>query len=944
MPGRGDPDETSLLERAEELAALDAAVANLARGDGGVVVITAAAGLGKTSLLEAAIRQAGRVGALVRRAAPGPLERHFPFGAVRTLLERPLRDAPADERARLGGGPAAPAARLLLDGATPGDADPTAVAHSVLWLCSALAHDRPLALCVDDAQWCDRASLEVLCYLARRADELPLLVAVAARGDDPDAATDLVSLLGAARGAHVLRPQPLGLAGAARLVRRIAPAAPFEACRACHRSAGGNPWLLGELGRQIAVHGSESVSRPADGQPPVSDVARDLVRRRLAALRERDRAVARVLAIVGADAPPTVIARVAGVPPDDLATARDALAAAGLLDPGGERFAHALIAAAIADGVPGGERERLHRDAARALAAAGAAPDVVAGHLLRCNPRGDPAVSALLDGAAAAAAAQGAPHTAAAYLDRALAERAPGAERGRMLAERATLGFEAGLPDARGRLREALREEIDPGTRLDVLTRLAALATVDAGDAELAALLERELAETRDAAVRLAVDAARLDALLMIPERHRERAELAAHALSTAPDEPLLRCVVLAHQAWLATERGSPDARGCALLAREALAGDLLLGEAWRRSAYHLCARALVASDQVDDARTAIAALRDQAEQRGSLRQRASASWLEAYLALRCGDLAHAEDASRLTLDLLGADADIFTGGALEILVTALAARGATREAHDLLRGAGLDGERGMRPWAIGVRHARALVRLADGDYAGAHADACAVGARREAQGRRNPTWTPWRSTAALALAHIGRRDGAVALADAELALAERFGAPVPVVGALHARAVAEPDAGAREALCRRALAVAAGTPARLDAIRVRLVLGRTLAHEGRRLEAREVLLPALADADAAGAVPLADEARRHLVATGLRPRRAALTGAAALTPRQRQVGDLAAAGRSNRAIAHELFLSVKTVETHLAAVYEKLGVTTRAELPAALGHPPARR
>jgi DNA-binding NarL/FixJ family response regulator len=105
----------------------------------------------------------------------------------------------------------------------------------------------------------------------------------------------------------------------------------------------------------------------------------------------------------------------------------------------------------------------------------------------------------------------------------------------------------------------------------------------------------------------------------------------------------------------------------------------------------------------------------------------------------------------------------------------------------------------------------------------------------------------------------------------------------------------------------------------------------------GRRVEARNALRPALAEADEVGAVVLADRARRELVATGLRPRNAALEGAAALTPRQRQVCDLAAAGKGNRAIAQELFLSIKTVETHLAAGYRKLGVSARAELAARL-------
>lgn len=115
------------------------------------------------------------------------------------------------------------------------------IAHSVLWLCSAIADERPLALVIDDAQWADRCSLQVLSYLARRVDDLRLLIAVGARADDPDAASDLLSLLGGVRAATVLRPQPLTTAGGVRLLRRLAPGAPVSVRRDCHRSAGEIP-------------------------------------------------------------------------------------------------------------------------------------------------------------------------------------------------------------------------------------------------------------------------------------------------------------------------------------------------------------------------------------------------------------------------------------------------------------------------------------------------------------------------------------------------------------------------------------------------------------------------------------------------------------------------------------------------------------------------------
>ncbi|MGZ6670844.1 MAG: AAA family ATPase [Solirubrobacteraceae bacterium] len=929
--------EALLIERAHELDVLGAAVTGLAGGKGAIVVLAAPAGLGKSVLLEHAEQEAAQAGCRVRRAAPGPLERHFGFGVVRALLEGALRDVSDERRARLLEGAAAPAGALLLDGAMPGADATMAIAHSVLWLCSALADEAPLMLVVDDAHWADRPSLEVLAYLARRIADLPLLIAIGARADDPDSASDLLSLIGGVRAATVLHPQPLTRRGAAQLIRRAAPSAPLEVCRECHRAAGGNPWLLGELSRQIADHGPSALDTAAGDAPPLSAIARTVVRARLAELSPRDRAVVEALAVIGEGAPRQVVAAVAGVALGELGAARDGLVAAGLLGSGGARFAHHLIASAIGDDLPRGRRERLHRETARALMATGADDYSIASHLLRCGADADPEASALLRRAAADAARHGAPHTAAAYLERALKERAPGDDRGRLLAELATVVFDAGLPDSRERLREALAEAHDRDSRLDVLTRLAALNVVDIDEPGLSALFEQELACETDPGTRLAIEVAALDTLITIPARHEERARRVAAIDVDAIADPALRRTVLAHRAWAGIERGVPGAAACAALAREALEGDELLQDAGRRAAFHLATRALVMADHADEAHAAIARLRDHAIQRGSLRLHAAAAWYAADLALRRGRLAEAEDEARSALCLVDDDVSVLTGGSASVLVCALGERGAFDEARDVLRERGLDGSMEGAPWESAVIHARARLWLAAGDYERALAEALLSGSLREERGRPNPTWTPWRSTAALALAHLGRREEAVAMADAELALAERFGAPVPIAGALHARAVAEPDAAARVALCERAVAVAAGTPALLESVRARLELGSTLAHMGRRIEARDALRPALADADAVGAVLLAQRARRELVATGLRPRHAALEGAAALTPRQRQVCELAAAGKGNRQIAQALFLSIKTVETHLAAGYRKLGVGTRAELAAQL-------
>lgn len=929
----------SLIERDGELNVLDAAVARLSvQQTGGIVVIEAAAGLGKTALVDDTVTAATTAGFRVCRAAPGPLERHFRYGVLRSLLEAPLRQSSPAQREALLDGAAGLAGDLLLQGATTGGDATMRVAHSVMWLCFALAQERPLVLIVDDAQWADRPTLEVLTYLARRVTDLPLLMIVASRRDDPGAPADLLSLLGDVPAATVLPLRPLSVPGAARLIRRHAPDTAVQRCRVCHETAHGNPWLLGELGRQIADHGVVSVCESDPGSVPVSAVARDVVRGRLAALSAQQLAVAAALAVVGPGAAPELAAAVADVPPDELAHARDGLVAAGVLAPQGDRLAHALIGAAVLDDLPRGERERLHRAAASTLTARGAAVEVVASHLLRCAPQGDPTVTAQLQQAGIEAWEQGTPHAAVSYLQRAVEERAPGDPRAELLARLATYSFDAGLPDARRQLHEALGEVRDRASRVDVLTRLATLEVVAPGDDRLHQLLEDERSAHAGDGLELAIEAAVLDMLLMLPERYEERTRRAYDLELPADADPLLRRVVLAHRACLAIERGTPSAHDSAALALEALDGDVLLAEARQRSGFHLAVRALILTDRVDEAARTIAQMREDARARGSMRLEAAAAWYAGLLALRTGHVARAENEARLGLGLLADEPlNMFSGGAIEILVNALAERGAFDEADEILREHALDGRIGERLWEVGILHARARLGFARGDYVTARADAERAGELRERQGRPNPTMTPWRSTAALALARSGLRDHAAELADTELELAERFGAPLPIITALHARLVAEADPQAQLALCERALAIAARAPSSLDTVRVLLEQGTTLVRLGRKIDARAPLGRALAAADAAGATLVAERARRELVASGLRPRRAQREGVEALTPRQRQIAELAASGTSNRAIAQQLFLSIKTVETHLASVFRKLGVEVRAELVDAL-------
>lgn len=924
-----------LLDRAAEIELLEATVRRAAARTGGVVVLEGASGLGTTALLDHAARDAAAAGCAIRRAPLTPLDRDHDGRVLRTLLEAPARDASDVLQQRLRHGPAAAAAAWLLDGAAPAGGR-VAVARGLFWLVDALAEEAPLVLLVDDAHWADRGSLALLCGLAQRVEDTGLLLILGANATQPGAPADLLGLLASAPAAHVRRLAPLSAEGAVELVARAAPAAPTWLLREVASGAGGVPWLLTELGRQLAADDAGTLVPGNVSTAPVTHAGRVAVRVRLAALSWTHREVASTLAVLGSTPPVGLRAALAGVEPASVVHAEHALRAVGLVEADGGGYVHAFVGAAVLADLDPAERERLHREAARLLSAAGAPAEEVAAHLMRCGPQADPEVSAALVSAATEAADGGRPVQVVDSLERALLEHAPDVDRGRLLALLATAAFDAGRDDVPPRLREALGVSLDAEARADVLTRLATAQVGDGvADPGLPGLLDEEGRPEDGREPPAAMRAASLDALMLLPGREDERFAHIASLRHGPGGDPADRHAAAVHAAWLMTEQGRSDAEGAAALVAEALADGRLLADVARRTAYHLAVRVLVMTDHHDAAEEAIAALRHEAAQRGSHGLAAGAGWYSAELALRTGRPLEAVRHAQGVLDG-PARPTVMTRGAAQVLVRALSDCGRPDAARDVLNAHARWADLGEQS-GTGLRFAAARLALAEGDYPTALEGAQEAGRLRLEQGRTNPSWTPWQSTAALALSHLGRRTEAVVLADDELRRAERFGAPVAIVVALHARAVAEQDNAARVALCERALDVASRTSARLDTVRVQLELGNTLIRQGTRAAARDALRPAFAVADAAGAAELAARAHRELVASGLRPRRAAIDGAGALTPRQRQVCGLAAGGSTNVEISQALFLTVKTVETHLSASFRLLGVERRAGLGAAL-------
>jgi DNA-binding NarL/FixJ family response regulator len=153
---------------------------------------------------------------------------------------------------------------------------------------------------------------------------------------------------------------------------------------------------------------------------------------------------------------------------------------------------------------------------------------------------------------------------------------------------------------------------------------------------------------------------------------------------------------------------------------------------------------------------------------------------------------------------------------------------------------------------------------------------------------------------------------------------------------AQRAQALVGPSTERSERLAE-AVAVLESSPARLEHARVLVDLGATLRAAGQRTAAREPLLEGLALAARCGARALERRSRTELAAVGVRPRTAEHAGADSLTPSERRVVELAAAGGTNREIAQTLFVTEKTVETHLGRTFRKLTISSRRQLPDAL-------
>jgi DNA-binding CsgD family transcriptional regulator len=936
---RDRPLQGRLFGREVELAAVVGAVESL-------VFVEGHAGIGKTSLLKAARTRLRNEGVWVLWAGGQEFEGEFALGVVRQLFEWVLRDASPDERRRLLAGPAAPASVAV--GVTSGQGvggwssdSPFPVLHGLYWLTANLAERGRLALCVDDAHWADGLSLRFVDHLAARLEGLPVKVVVAARplGTGDREAGSLASLRERA-GSGVLRLGPLGVEAAGALVRERFGADVSEGLvAACHEATAGNPFLLGELVDALVADrvAPEAAAEVVSSLGPET-VARSVMLRvgRLTAAAAR---VAEAVAVLDAQAEPRRVAVLTGMSVDEVGMVGDALAAVNVLDGARPlRFVHPIVRQAIYGGLQSQMRARLHARAAEVLMEEDGSPEPAAAHLLLSEPRGDRAAVEVLRRAAGVAVSRGGAGLAKRLLERALAEPPSHDQLGDVLGELGVADVLAGteLSPAAEHLERAAALTGDPGSRCERIS-LAARARSYSGDfAGAAALLARERAavsaEGRHEALPLLADEAGIGVLaptvapaaLAALEQHAGR--------SGERPEELAVLAELAGKRWL-----EGRIREAIEFARRALAGGRLL--AWQGSlswAFNHAVAVLIDGDCFEEAAGPLEAGLALAREQGSLPGVATLTGLQAIIAWRRGMVLETEALSREMLELSAASGTSVPDPHFRAyLGAALVEAGRLDEAHESIARSGVGP--GLPNLTFGGMPfvARARLRLAQGRPHEALQDLLELRSREKALEVKHMRFA-WRRDAVQASLALGDAKLAAELAGEQRELTTRWDIPSARGIALSTQGLAAGGGEGLDLLAQGA-ALLAGSPARLDHARALADLGAALRRAGRRTQARQPLTAAIEQARVCGATALAERARAELVVAGARPRRQRFTGVESLTAAEWRVARLATQGHSNREIAGARFITVRTVENHLASCYRKLGIGSRQELAGAL-------
>jgi ATP/maltotriose-dependent transcriptional regulator MalT len=822
------------------------------------------------------------------------------------------------------------------------------VARAVRALLELLARQRPVTLMLDDVQWTDAASADVLALLLHRPPPSRVLLALATRaGRAPDLEAALETAV-RNDSADVLDVGPLSRKEANGLMASLRRAARER----LYVESGGNPFYLEALARAA---GSDPQRGVATGMAGVPRAVRAALAGEVGVLPADMREVLEGAAVAGDPFEPELAGAAVGVSESAVLSALDELLAADLIRPTDQprrfRFRHPLVRRAVYEGTAGGSRLAAHARTADALAARGATPAQRAHHAERAARPGDMEAVDLLAEAAAETAAR-APATAAGWYGSALRLLPDGHEhderRLALLRSQADAFTSANRAmDARDALRRALKliPADDAVARAEMTAALAHLEMWFLNPDEAHDLLTEALSG-------LGNDAPRERALLTLELAHERESCGDYEAVGSLAEEgrvaaqeagdPVLEAAAAIHTADAASAelRGVDEAavaKAERLLHQAQALVDALPDEALTGRLVTLLSLATAQLHGDQSAGPAAARGLRLARETGQGFLASTFMSLLGYAAERSADLdsarMEAEDAMESAL-ISGNATLMYWGSKLSAWVALAQGR-----VSDAIADAevAVEATRSTPPSSAGWTLADA--RLASGD---------ANGALRalESSGWVDPDLPPsdrLRALEVVVRVHLalGRREKAAEWA--ARAPEEAAGRRTGVLGAIarlieaHVRlAQEEPQKAASAALAGASVAKEAGAP--LWEGRCRTLAGEALAAEGKADEARAELRRAADDLDARGAAGYRDAALRILRRLGERPRPAPAPAVptdeagelAALTPREREVAALVAEGRTNRQIGAQLHLSEKTIEKHVSSAMGKLGVTSR--------------
>jgi len=909
-PGGTLSSDVGLVGRDRELAIVDSTLASISE-HGSSAIIRGEPGIGKSAVLVETGRRAAVRGIRVLKTAGSQAEANLPFAGLHQLL-RPvlggLDSLPAAHRQALR------AAFGLVDVAAP---DIFRIALAALELIAESAAQAPLLLIAEDAHWLDRATVDVLAFVARRLHSDPIVLVIAIRDGYESVLEDV--------GSVELRLERLDDTNAARLLDAHAPDLSTALRGRLLAEAAGNPLALVEL--PIAARDLES-SLTVGIRLPLTTRLEQAFAMRASELPNRTRTLLLVAAINDSDAVGETLAAAAIL--DDAVTINDftPAASAGLIgiDDTTVRFRHPLVASSIHHEAPVAQRLAAHAALAAVL---GDQSDRQLWHHAASSVGPDEEIAGQLEEAASRAERRGALGAAATGLERAARLTTHGKQGPRLL-RAATLALELGKRDNVERLiREAkllelspldlarlawIVETLDPGItgdREDVLPLiLAAESAADHGDPDLALSL---------------LSAAAANSFWANRDEAHDEILSATERVGVRPNDPRLLSILayaaLPDEVAMVIER---VARWPADRSHDALSMQLLGTAAFSLGFHSLAGRFLTAS---------IDTMRDQ----GRLVQLAQSLVMRAWSEINLGRWTvaapDAEEGARLAHETAQ---PIWEAGAHVAQAFLLGMRGDERAAEELVAQAEkVVVPAGGRAVVAVVQLTRAMTALAYGRYDDAYSELQRMLDPADlAHHRMNFYWAV--ANLAEAAVPLGRIREVRAIVEQLEPRAAQTPSPVFQQAMRHGHALLANDDTA-EGLFRAALdGDLVGGP--FERARLQVAYGVWLRRQRRVAESREPLRAARDSFDALGAVVWSERARQELRAAGESSRQREPGLLEKLSAQELQVAQMAADGLSNREIGQKLYLSHRTVGSHLYRTYPKLGITARAQLRWVIG------